>query len=81
MAKEPYAFSTHVGSLCVKRDTNVQKLGAALGINPMELLAMINGRQVPTTRAIAGLAKALDSAESYLTKLAAEIPRDRGAGE
>jgi hypothetical protein len=39
-----YEFSKHVGALCVARDTNVFKLGAKLGVDPMELLRMINGR-------------------------------------
>jgi hypothetical protein len=45
----------------VKRDTNVHKLGPKLGVDPMELLRMINGRAVPTKAAIAGLARVLDS--------------------
>jgi len=56
-----YEFSKHIGALCVKRDTNVFKLGAKLGVDPMELLRMINGRAVPTKAVIAGLAKELDS--------------------
>jgi hypothetical protein len=38
-----YEFSKHIGALWVTQDTNVQKLGAKLSIDPSELLAMING--------------------------------------
>jgi transcriptional regulator with XRE-family HTH domain len=72
-AMPPYTFSTHVGALCVTRDTNVHKLGEKLGIDPMELLRMINGKVVPTKQVIAGLSRELDSDESYLIKLANEI--------
>jgi hypothetical protein len=68
-----YEFSKHIGALCVTRDTNVFKLGAKLGVDPMELLRMINGRAVPTKAVIAGLGKELESDVSYLTRLAAEI--------
>ena len=66
-------FSKHIGALCVTRDTNVHKLGAKLGIEPMELLKMINGKVVPTKAVIAGRTKELGSDLSYLTKLVAEI--------
>ncbi len=33
-----YQFSTHIGALCVTRATDVDKLGAKLGMDPMELL-------------------------------------------
>jgi hypothetical protein len=68
-----YEFSKHIGTLCVRANKNVHTLGAALGIDPMLLLRMINGREVPTKAVIAGLAKELDSDVRYLEKLAAEI--------
>ena len=68
-----YEFSKHIGALCVRANTNVHKLGEKLGIDPMELLRMINGRSIPTKAVIAGLAKELDSDPRYLEKLAAEI--------
>jgi hypothetical protein len=34
-----YAFSQHIGNLCVTHDTKVHKLGAKLGIDPAELVA------------------------------------------
>jgi hypothetical protein len=34
-----YQFSTHIGALCVARATDVDKLGAKLGMDPMELFA------------------------------------------
>jgi len=50
-----YEFSKYIGELCVTRDTNVYKLGAKLGIDPIELLRMINGRTRPTKAVIVGL--------------------------
>ena len=38
-----YEFSKHVGTLCVRANKNVHTLGEKLGIDPMELLRMING--------------------------------------
>jgi hypothetical protein len=43
-----YAFSQHVGALCVTQGTDVYKRGANLGANPQELLKMIDGKVVPT---------------------------------
>jgi hypothetical protein len=51
MAVPPYRFSTYVGNLCVTRGTDVFKLGAKLGIDPIELLRMINGK-VAATKAV-----------------------------
>jgi hypothetical protein len=39
---------------------------------------MINGKVVPTTKAIQGLARELSSDPSYLQKLADEIEKDLG---
>ena len=50
--------------------TDVFKLDAKLGIDPVELLQMPG---VPTKAVIRGLAKELHSNVSVLTKLAAEI--------
>jgi hypothetical protein len=68
---EPKAceFSKHVADLCATRGTDVFKLG----IDPMELLQMINGKVLPTRAVISGLAKELHSNVSLLTKLATEI--------
>jgi hypothetical protein len=41
--------------------------------DPMLLLRMINGKEVPTKAVIAGLVKKLDSDPRYLEKLTAEI--------
>jgi hypothetical protein len=78
MPEPVYAFSQHIGTLCVTHDTNVHKLGAKLGIDPAELLKMINGKMVPTTKAIQGLARELGSDPSYLQNLADEIKEDLG---
>ena len=68
-----HEFSKHIGALCVRANKNVHTLGAKLGIDPMLLLRMINGREAPTKAVIAGLAKELDSDPRYLEKLAGEI--------
>jgi hypothetical protein len=68
-----YEFSEHIGALCVTRGTDVYKLGRKLGIDPFDLLRMINGRITPTKAVIAGLAKELDSDVRFLEKLAGEI--------
>jgi hypothetical protein len=66
-------FSNHICALCATRGTDVFRLGTKLGIDPTELLQMINGKVVPTRAVISGLAKELDSNVSLLTKLATEI--------
>jgi hypothetical protein len=43
-----YEFSKHIGALCVTRGTDVYKLGPKLGLEPSELLKMINGHTLPT---------------------------------
>jgi hypothetical protein len=73
MPDKVYAFSQHIGNLCVTHDTNAHKLKANLGIDPAELLRMFNGRVVPTDQVIAGLARELNSDPSYLQELADEI--------
>jgi hypothetical protein len=78
MPDKVYGLSQHLGTLCVTHDTNVHKLGAKLGIDPGELLRMINGKVVPTKAVIEGLAKQLDSDPSYLEQLAEEIRKDLG---
>jgi hypothetical protein len=73
-----YDFSKHICAFCATRGTDVFKLGAKLGIDPIELLQMINGKVVPTRAVISGLAKELHSDVSLLTKLAADFKRDTG---
>jgi hypothetical protein len=51
----------HICALCATRGTDVFRLGAKLGIDPMELLQMINGKVVPTRAVISGLAKELEA--------------------
>ena len=72
-----YEFSGHICALCATRGTDVFRLGTkasvSLGIDPMELVEMINGKVVPTKAVISGLAKELHSNVSLLTKLATEI--------
>jgi hypothetical protein len=70
---EIYEFSKHIADLCANRGTDIFKLAGNLRVDPTELLQMINGKVVPTKAVISGLAKALHSNVSLLTKLAAEI--------
>jgi hypothetical protein len=51
-------------------------LGAKLGIDPIELLRMINGKVAATKAVIQGLAKQLDSDLRYLERLAEEVRKD-----
>lgn len=71
-------FSKHIADLCATRSTDVFKLAAKLGMDPIELLWMINGKVAPTRTVISGLAKELHSNVSLLTKLAAKLNRDTG---
>jgi hypothetical protein len=66
-----YEFSRHICALCAARSTDVFKLGAKPGIDPIELLRMINSKVVPTRTVVEGLAKGLGSDPSYLRELAA----------
>jgi hypothetical protein len=66
--------SVSTSPICARpRGTDVFKLAAKLGIDPMELLQMINGKNVPTGAVISGLAKELHSNVSLLTKLATPL--------
>lgn len=58
------------------RGTDVFNPGAKLGMDPIELLRMINGKVVPTRAVIQGLAKELDSDRGYLENLGEEIRKD-----
>ncbi len=68
-----YKFSKYVAALCVRGDINVIKLGVKLGIDPLDLLRMINGKAKPTEALIEGLAHELGCDASYLQKLAEVI--------
>jgi hypothetical protein len=74
--RKVYPLARHIGALCVTNDTNVFKLGVAVGLDPLDLLSMINGRQAMPSKVAATLAKALDSDASYLEKLAQEVRAD-----
>jgi hypothetical protein len=62
----PNAFAVHIGTLCVTTDRNVHKMGAKIGIEPMELLSMINGKTSITKAPLVGLAKELGFDLNYL---------------
>jgi transcriptional regulator with XRE-family HTH domain len=73
-----YEFSWYV-ALCVTRSTDLYSLSAKLGLEPMELVGMINGRTSPSKDVVQGLARELDIEESFLIKLADEVRRDLSA--
>jgi hypothetical protein len=52
---------------------NVYQLGERLGVDPRELLDMINTKKIPTKTVVRGLAKELEVDERYLEKLASQI--------
>jgi hypothetical protein len=56
-------------ALCATRSTDVFRLGAKVGVDPMELLQMIKGKMVPIRTVFSGLAKELHSNVSLLTNL------------
>jgi hypothetical protein len=76
MPPKVYAFSKHVGALCARAGKSVYEIGPRLGVTPIELLQMINGRVKPTKAVVQGLAKELDSDVRYLEKLAADVGTD-----
>jgi hypothetical protein len=66
--------SASIFALCARPGgRDVFRLGARLGVDPMALLQMINGRVASTRAVISGLAKELHSNVSLLTKLATQI--------
>jgi hypothetical protein len=68
---KPYQLS-FIGTL-------VHKLGAALGIDPAELLKIINGRAPACVVFRTGLAKELHSDFRFVDRLAEEISNDLAA--
>jgi hypothetical protein len=44
-----YEFSRHISALCAARGKDVFMLGRKLGVDPLELLRMINGKVTPTS--------------------------------
>ena len=70
-----YEFSKYIGAFCVRANKNVHQLGAALGLDPMLLLRMINGRRRRPRQSLAE-AKELEISESHLDKLAEEVRRN-----
>jgi hypothetical protein len=71
---KPYRFSTYVGDLRVTRDTDVFKLSAKLGVDPIRV-ASHGQRQGGGDEVIQGLAKELDRDPRYLEKFGEESGR------
>jgi hypothetical protein len=70
-----YAFSQHIGTLCVTHDTNVHKLG----IDPAGLLRMINGRPSASKAVVAGWPTPWIRTFDFLERLAEEVRKDLAA--
>jgi hypothetical protein len=76
---KPSAFAVYIATQCVEKHTYLRKMGAKIGIEPLKLLSMINGKTPITKTALAGLAKELGCDVAYLTKLPRRVGRIRGA--
>ena len=63
--------------MCARKMLSVYQLGQRLGVDPDELLDMINGKKLPTQTVVHGLAKELDVDIRYLERLAAELREGR----
>jgi transcriptional regulator with XRE-family HTH domain len=61
--------------MCARRMLSAYDLGKRLGVDPKELLDMINGKQMPTAKIVRGLARELGIDEGYLEKLAEQVMR------
>ncbi|HEY4047964.1 MAG TPA: hypothetical protein VGM27_13965 [Acidobacteriaceae bacterium] len=46
-------FTKFVGSMCARKMLNVYQLSQRLGIDPAELLDMVNGKKIPTKAVVA----------------------------
>jgi hypothetical protein len=66
-------FTKHVGGLCTRREMDIDRLAKRLVMDPTQLLKMINGRLIPTTLVLSGLAQELHTDVRHLEKLAKEI--------
>ena len=66
-------FTKHVGGLCTRREIDIDRLAERLVMDPTQLLKMINGRLIPTSLVLSGLARELHTDVRHLEKLAEEI--------
>jgi hypothetical protein len=66
-------FTKHVGGLCTRREIDIDRLAQRLVMDPTQLLKMINGRLMPTSLVLSGLARELHTDVNHLEKLAEEI--------
>jgi ribosome-binding protein aMBF1 (putative translation factor) len=66
-------FTKHVGGLCTRREIDIDRLAQRLAMDPTQLLKMINGRLMPTSLVLSGLARELHADVRHLKKLAEEI--------
>jgi hypothetical protein len=69
-----YEFSWYV-ALCVTRSADLDSLSAKLGLEPMELVGIINGRTSPSKAVVHGLAIELGSDVRFLECLAEDLRR------
>jgi transcriptional regulator with XRE-family HTH domain len=74
--KPPYAFSTHIGTVCAQKSRTFLDLADNLKMDVHELMRQCNGKTPPSKALVKGLAKELDINESYLEKLTEEVRKD-----
>jgi transcriptional regulator with XRE-family HTH domain len=67
--KPPYAFSTHIGTVCAQKSRTFLGLAEKLKMDVRELIRQCNGKTPPTKALVKGLAKELGINDSYLEKL------------
>jgi hypothetical protein len=77
--KPPYAFSTHIGTVCAQKSRTFHDLAEKLRMPVEDLMRQCNGKVPPSKALVKGLAKELDINESYLQRLADEVRKDLGA--
>jgi transcriptional regulator with XRE-family HTH domain len=76
--KPPYAFSTHIGTVCAQKSRTFQDLAEKLKMDVTDLMRQCNGKVSPSKALVKGLAKELDIDESFLNRLADEVRKDLG---
>jgi hypothetical protein len=69
-----YEFCWYL-ALCVTRSSDLYSPSEKLGLEPMELVGMINGRTSPSKAVVQGLAIELGSDVRFLERLADEVRR------
>jgi ribosome-binding protein aMBF1 (putative translation factor) len=74
--KPPFAFSTHIGTVCNQKSRTFVDLAEKLKMPVEDLMRQCNGKVPPSKALVKGLARELEINESYLEKLAEEVRKD-----